>query len=33
MFGHGKMLASGTLPELEQSKNEEVYHYFHARSA
>jgi len=33
MFGHGKMLASGTLPELEQSQNEEVYHYFHARSA
>jgi phospholipid/cholesterol/gamma-HCH transport system ATP-binding protein len=33
MFGHGKMLASGTLPELEESKNEEVYHYFHARSA
>jgi len=33
MFGHGKMLASGTLPELEQSNNEEVYHYFHARSA
>jgi len=33
MFGHGRMLASGTLPELEQSKNEEVYHYFHARSA
>ncbi|MEO6771904.1 MAG: ATP-binding cassette domain-containing protein [Kofleriaceae bacterium] len=33
MFGQGKMLASGTLPELEQSQNEEVYHYFHARSA
>jgi phospholipid/cholesterol/gamma-HCH transport system ATP-binding protein len=33
MFGHGKMLATGTLPELEQSKNEDVYHYFHARSA
>ena len=33
MFGHGKMLASGTLSELEHSQNEEVYHYFHARSA
>jgi phospholipid/cholesterol/gamma-HCH transport system ATP-binding protein len=33
MFGHGKMLATGTLPELEQSRDEEVYHYFHARSA
>ncbi|HEY6035059.1 MAG TPA: ATP-binding cassette domain-containing protein [Kofleriaceae bacterium] len=33
MFGHGKMLASGTLTELEHSQNEEVYHYFHARSA
>ena len=33
MFGRGKMLAAGTVPELEQSKNEDVYHYFHARSA
>ncbi len=33
MFGHGKMLATGTIPELEQSRDQEVYHYFHARSA
>ena len=33
MFGSGHALATGTIPELEQSRNEDVYHYFHARSA
>ena len=33
MFGSGRALATGTIPELEQSRNEDVYHYFHARSA
>ncbi|MEO8845849.1 MAG: ATP-binding cassette domain-containing protein [Kofleriaceae bacterium] len=33
MFGKGRALATGTIPELEQSRNEDVYHYFHARSA
>jgi phospholipid/cholesterol/gamma-HCH transport system ATP-binding protein len=33
MFGKGRALATGTIPELEESRNEDVYHYFHARSA
>ena len=33
MFGKGRALATGTIPELEQSRNEDVYHYFHARTA
>lgn len=33
MFGKGKALATGTIEELEHSPVEEVYHYFHARSA
>ena len=33
MFGKGRALATGTIPELEQSRNEDVYQYFHARSA
>lgn len=33
MFGKGKALATGTIEELERSPVEEVYHYFHARSA
>jgi phospholipid/cholesterol/gamma-HCH transport system ATP-binding protein len=33
MFGKGRALAIGTIPELESSRNEDVYHYFHARSA
>ena len=32
MFGNGRALATGTIPELEQSRNEDVYHFFHARS-
>jgi phospholipid/cholesterol/gamma-HCH transport system ATP-binding protein len=32
MFGKGRALATGTIPELEQSRNEDVYHYFHART-
>jgi phospholipid/cholesterol/gamma-HCH transport system ATP-binding protein len=33
MFGRGRVLAEGTLPELEHSTDEDVYNYFHARSA
>lgn len=33
MFGKGRALATGTIPELEQSHNADVYQYFHARSA
>lgn len=33
MFGKGRALATGTIPELEQSHNVDVYQYFHARSA
>ena len=33
MFGHGHAIAAGTIPELEKSNDEDVYNYFHARSA
>jgi phospholipid/cholesterol/gamma-HCH transport system ATP-binding protein len=33
MFGHGHVLAAGTVTELEKSTDEDVYNYFHARSA
>jgi phospholipid/cholesterol/gamma-HCH transport system ATP-binding protein len=33
MFGHNRVLAAGTVAELEQSSDEDVYNYFHARSA
>lgn len=33
MFGHGRAIAAGTIPELEKSSDEDVYNYFHARSA
>ncbi len=33
MFGRGRVLAAGTVAELERSSDAEVYNYFHARSA
>ncbi|HEY1547931.1 MAG TPA: ATP-binding cassette domain-containing protein [Kofleriaceae bacterium] len=33
MFGNGKVMAVGTVDELEQSEDEGVYNFFHARAS